>query len=147
MSQEKQNPGAADTATGAEHETSPVPSKEYLIRKDWANAVWFALDHCAPEDVAHIAATCLADLETGGPTLGDIFGTVSGDAAFWADCAPAHELVAYGTAALDRLRGSALGIGTRKRLFARLWETFDTKDRQAFLRHVDADGKFIRRAA
>lgn len=142
MSLAMQNPGAADTATGAEYETSPVPSKEYLIRKDWANAVWFALDHCVPEDVAHIAATCLADLETGGPTLGDIFGTVMGDAVFWADCAPAHELVAYGTAALDRLRGTALGIGTRKRLFARLWETFDPKDRQAFLRRVDAEGKF-----
>ncbi|WP_374292552.1 hypothetical protein [Paenirhodobacter enshiensis] len=142
MPHETQNPGAFGDATGAEYEAGQPVTKEYLIRKDWANAVWFALDHCDPEDAAHICATCLADLETGGPTLGDIFGTVMGDAVFWADVAPAHELAAYGLAALDRLRGTALGIGTRKRLFARLWETFDPKDRQAFLRRVDAEGKF-----
>lgn len=142
MPHEMQNPGASGNATGAEYEAGQPVATEYLIRKEWANAAWDALDHCDPADRAHICATCLAELETGGPVMGDLLGTITGDALFWADCAPPHELVAYGVAALDRLRGTALGIGTRKRLFARLWETFDTKDRQAFLRRVDAEGKF-----
>lgn len=147
MTSESETPGAAGTATEGEFETGQVPPIEYRIRKEWANAAWFALDHCDPQDVAHICATCLAELETGGPYFGDLLGTLTGDALFWADCAPAHELVAYGTAALDRLRGLALGLDTRKRLFARLWETFDPKDRQAFLTRVDAEGRFLRRGA
>ena len=142
MPHETQNPGASGNATGAEYEAGQAVTQEYKLRKAWAMAAWDALDHCDPADRAHICATCLADLETGGPTMGDIFGTVAGDALFWADACPAHELAAYGLAALDRLRGAALGVGIRKRLFARLWETFEAKDRQAFLRRVDAEGKF-----
>lgn len=147
MRPENETPGAADTATGGKFETALVPSPQYRIRKDWANAAWFALDHCDPQDAAHICATVLAELETGGPCLGDLLGTLTEDALFWADCAPVHELVAYGASALDRLRGAALGLNTRKRLFARLWETFDPKDRQAFLARVDTEGRFIRKGA
>lgn len=96
-------------------------------------------------DAAQICMAFLESMETGGPTLGDPFGMVTGDAMFWADCAPAHELVAYGTAALNRLRGTALGIGTRKRLFAALWRSFKDEDRKAFLSRVDAEGRFIGR--
>lgn len=72
---------------------------------------------------------------------------MTGDALFWADCAPAHELVAYGAAALDRLRGLPLALDTRKRLFAQLWEAFNPKDRQAFLMRVDPQGRFLRKGA
>jgi len=139
--------GAAGTATEGEFETETLLSSDVHIRKEWANVAWFVLDQCNPQDVAHICATYLAELETGGPAMGDLLGTVTGDALLWADCAPAHELVAYGTAALDQLRDLALGLDTRKRLFARLWETFDPKDRQAFLTRVDAEGRFLRRGA
>jgi hypothetical protein len=128
-------------ATGA----APAATEGGDYRKAWADSAWYALEQCDPQDVAHICATCLAELETGGPAMGDLLGTVTGDALFWADCAPVHELVAYGTAALDRLRGRALGLDTRKRLFARLWETFDPKDRQAFLARVDGEGRFLRK--
>lgn len=145
MTSESEAPGAAGTATEGQFETGQVPLVEYRIRKEWAKVAWVALENCDPQDVAHICATYLAEMETGGPVMGDLLGTVTGDALFWADCAPAHELVAYGTAALERLRGLALGLDTRKRLFARLWETFDTTDRRAFLERVDADGQFHRR--
>ena len=147
MKPERETPGAAGTATGEEYETGQVPSAEYLYRKDWAISAWLALDHRDPQDVAHICGTFLAQLETGGPVMGDLLGTVTGDALLWADCAPVHELVAYGTAALNQLRYAALGLDTRKRLISVLWETLEPKDRQAFLMRVDADGRFLRKRA
>ncbi|MCB5409447.1 hypothetical protein [Pseudogemmobacter faecipullorum] len=139
MSLENDNPGAAATATGAEIDLALTP--EYRLRREWATSAWFALDHCDRQDVLHICATYLADLETGGPVMGDLLGTLTGDALFWADCAPAHELVAYGTAALDRLRRIPLGINTRKRLFADLWKAFAPDHRQAFLASIEKSGK------
>lgn len=96
-------------------------------------------------DAAQICMAFLESMETGGPTLGDPFGMVAGDAALWADSAPAHELQAYGVAALDRLRTANLGINARKRLFAALWRSFKDEDRKAFLSRVDAEGRFIGR--
>ncbi len=122
-------------------------SAEYRVRREWAHAAWAALDCCAPQDRAVVLADHLARLETGGPALGDLLGTVTADALFWADVAPVHELTAYGVAALDRLRDLPLGLDTRKRLFARLWGTFDPLDRQAFLTRVDPEGRFLRRGA
>ena len=139
--------GAAGTATEGEIETEQFHDTQYLIRREWAIAAWFALDHCDRQDILHICETQLADLVTEGPTLGDPFGMLASDALFWADCAPAHELAAYGCAALDRLRGRTLGLSVRKRLFAKLWETFDKPDRLAFLGRVDAEGKFLNRGA
>lgn len=147
MTLKNETPGAAGTATEGEFETGQFPASQYRIRKEWSNAAWFALDHCDRQDTLHICETWLADLVTDGPTLGDPFGMVASDALFWADCAPAHELAAYGCAALDRLRGRALGLNVRKRLFAKLWETFDKPDRLAFLGRVDAEGKFLNRGA
>lgn len=46
MTSESETPGAAGTATEGEFETGQVPPIEYRIRKEWANAAWFALDHC-----------------------------------------------------------------------------------------------------
>ena len=133
-----------DEPLNAPEMAARLGSAEYRVRLEWAHAAWGALDLCAPQDRAVILADHLARLETGGPYFGDLLGTVTADATFWADCAPAHELVAYGTAALDRLRGLPLGLDTRKRLFARLWETFDLRDRQRFLPRVDAEGRFRR---
>lgn len=116
-----------------------------LRRKAWLDAAQEALANCAPQDAAQLCAACLSEIETGGPVMGDLLGTVAGDAAIWADCAPVHELAAYAVAALDRLRGARLGVSARKRLFAELWQTFDDDDRQAFISRVDAEGRFIRK--
>lgn len=99
-----------------------------------------ALQDAHPNDAAAICMAFLEGLETGGPNT-DPFGTVYSSAAIWADSAPIHEVVAYGVAALDALRGEAAGIGTRKRLFASLWQTFSDEDRKSFLSRVDPDGK------
>lgn len=147
MTSESETPGAAGTATEGEFETGQFHSPEYRMRAEWASAAAYALENCNPRDAAQLCAGILDAMQTDGPILGDPFGMVASDALFWAVCAPPHELVAYGTAALDRLRGLALGLNTRKRLFARLWETFDPKDRQAFLTRVDAEGRFLRRGA
>jgi hypothetical protein len=142
-----ETPGASGNATEGELETGQFHSIEYRIRKEWAIAAWFALDHCDRQDILHICETLLADLVTDGPTLGDPFGMVASDALFWAECAPAHELAAYGCAALEKLHGRSLGINIRKRLFAKLWKAFDKRDRLAFLARVDSDGKFLNRGA
>lgn len=103
------------------------------MRSEWARAVWFALDHCHPEDAAQVCAGYLDNLTTEGPILGNPFGMVTGEARMWADCAPVHEIAAYVTAGLDRLRGLALAKTARKRLFWAIWQSFDREDRQAFL--------------
>lgn len=112
-----------------------------------ADALCRALADCHPKDAAAICAAYLDDQRTGGPVMGDPFGMVSGDAALWADSAPVHELAAYGTAALDRLRTANLGLNARKRLFAALWQSFPDQDRKAFLARVDAEGRFVHRGA
>ena len=117
------------------------------LRMERATTLALALGEAHPADASAIAAAYLHAMQTDGPTMGDPFGMVASDARFWADCAPPHELAAYGLAALEKLRGSALGIGQRKRLFAALWASFSEADRVAFLRRVDADGRFHGRAA
>lgn len=133
-----------EDATGG-NGSGEAPNAYYRLRKEWATAALFALDHCARDDAIHICETILAENITDGPVLGDPFGTLTGDALFWADCAPVPELVAYGTAALGRLRQRPLGIVTRKKLLADLWQAFGSEDRQAFLARVDPQGRFLRR--
>lgn len=140
-------PGAAGTASGDRIRDSRDVTLEYRVRKEWATAAAYALQNCDPEDAAQLCAGVLDAMATGGPQLGDPFGVAVSDARLWADCAAPHELVAYGTAALDRLQSLALGANTRKRLFARLWETFDPRDRQAFLSRVGPEGRLHRGAA
>lgn len=106
-----------------------------------------ALVKCSPPISLQICGNFLAEHETGGPILGDLMGTVMGDALLWADCAPIHELAAYGGASLDRLTNTRLALGIRKKLFAQLWESFGPDDRKAFLAKVDPNGQFLRRVA
>ena len=147
MIPETKTPGAAGTATEGKIETRQFQSIEYRMRAEWASAAAYALENCHPHDVAQLCAGILDAMQTDGPTLGDPFGMVAGDARLWADCAAPHELAAYGCAALGRLHGLALGLNARKRLFAALWASFSATDRVAFLRRVDAEGRFHGRAA
>ncbi len=87
------------------------------MRSELANTLCFTLGQRHPEDVAALCAAYLDSLKTSDPVLGDPFGMMAGAARLWADCAPIHELAAYGAAALERLRGLALTKNARKRLF------------------------------
>ena len=116
-------------------------------RMERAEALCDALGECHPADAREITAAYLDSMAAGDPQPHDPFGDLRNDAAFWADCAHPGELEAYFAAILKRIGDRALGIRARKRLFAALWESFDTADRVAFLRRVDADGRFHGRAA
>ena len=116
-------------------------------RMERAEALCDALGDCHPADAREIAAAYLDSMAAGDPQPHDPFGDLRNDAAFWADCAHAGELEAYFAASLKRIGDRALGIRARKRVFAALWESFDTADRMAFLRRVDVDGRFHGRAA
>lgn len=123
--------GPEEANSGAE-----LHSFAYRRRKEWAGALAFALSECHPDDAAQICAAFLEDHTTRGPQMGDPFGMVAGDAQLWADCALVHELAAYASAAMERLRGQAMATKARKRLFWALWGSFDRGDRSAFLSKV-----------
>lgn len=119
--------------------------KDANLRKAYADSLALTLDSAHPSDAVALCLEYLESAKTGGPVLGDPFGLAVADARFWAECAPLHERVAYGVASLDTLRSASLGISTRKRLFAAIWETFSNDDRVGFLTKVDPEGKFCRR--
>ena len=106
------------------------------LRAEWASALCFALGECHPDDAAAICAAYLETVETGGPVMGDPFGTVAADARLWAQAAPPHELVAYTLAGLERLPRSHLSAPARKRLFKAIWRSLTAADRAAFIAHV-----------
>ena len=117
MTSESETPGAAGTATEGETLSEEVPPirLDWSVTKptdpvhlQWAEAACLALAECRKQDRAAICAAVLDTMQTAGPRH-DAFGLLYEDARWWADMAPPHELVAYGTAALDRLRGLALG--------------------------------------
>lgn len=106
------------------------------LRMEWANSLAFALGECHPDEAAPICAAYLETVETGGPTLGDPFGMVAGDARLWAAAAPPHELTAYTLAGLERLPNAHLSNPARKRCFKALWRSFTDADRAAFIKAV-----------
>ncbi|RWR29471.1 hypothetical protein D2T31_10850 [Sinirhodobacter populi] len=110
-----------------------------------AQLLWEALHGCEPEDALAVCAAFLDAHSTGGPEMAPFMEATASTAQFWADIAPPHELVAYGMAALDRLRTTALGLNTRKRLFVALWKTLSEEDRLRFVKRIDPDGMVIRR--
>lgn len=100
-----------------------------------AEAAISALENCHPAYANAICWHWLREQETNGPRS-DPFGFLYSEALFWADVAPAHELIAYVTAGLERLRGHCVPVAIRKQLFVDLWDAFDGSDQQAFLRRV-----------
>lgn len=91
---------------------------------------------------ADVLLAALDEAFAGIPEVDSLFGGLRADAAFWADCASAAELEAFAAAALDRIdRRDSFAMRARKRLFARLWETFPKAERVAFLRRVDPEGR------
>ena len=110
------------------------------LRAEWANALAFALGECDPHDAAAICAAYLETVETGGPTLGDPFGTVAGDARLWAAAAPPHELTAFTLAGLERLPKSHLSNPARKTAFKAIWASFTDAERASFIAAVTKKG-------
>jgi len=127
----------------AQEDHSWTPGND--LRKAWADALCYALGQCHPDDAAAICAAFLAEQATDGPELAPWDRVTVEGARWWADIAPPHELAAYGMAALDRLRGTALGPTTRKRLFVSLWESFSDEERLRFVQRIDPEGLVIRR--
>jgi len=76
-------------------------------------------------DAAKICATFLDEISAGSPRL-DPWGDLRADADL-------PELEVYFSSALKRLGNQALGIRTRKRLFAALWTAFTDVERRAFV--------------
>jgi hypothetical protein len=145
MNMKMEIPAALAGADGEGIETRQFHPPQYIVRKEWAIAAWFALDHCDHDDALHICERFISEATTGGPVLGDAFGMVVSDARLWADCAPAHELAAYAGAAMGRLGGRGLHLNVRKRLFADLWQAFPKAERLAFLSRIDAEGRFLQK--
>lgn len=115
---------------------STITDPALQMRAEWAEAACYALAHSHPNDAAAICFAYLETAETGGPVMGDPFGSVAGDARLWATAAPPHELIAYTLAGLEVLPKSHLSTVTRKTAFKAIWRSFDHQDRAAFLTAV-----------
>lgn len=91
------------------------------------------------QDAGPIMAALLEDRRLAPPDLADgYFRDLRQEAEDWADWSDPGVLQAYACAALTRLdRAPALGLLTRKRLFAAIWQGFTPEDRAAFLAKID----------
>lgn len=138
--QQKENPGALAGATGAAFEAANFKASYYRRRFEWATALCHVLGECDAEDAAAICAAYLDNLRTDGPAH-PFLNEVRAEAEYWADCAQMPELEAVTLAGLRRLGEMALGVRTRKRLFARLWDSFTDADRLSFARRVGMIGR------
>jgi hypothetical protein len=90
-------------------------------------------------DAGPIMAALLEERRLAAPEVSDAyFRDLRQEADDWADWSDPSVLQAYACAALTRLdRAPALGLLTRKRLFAAIWQSFGPEDRAAFLAKVD----------
>lgn len=123
--------------TAADGELTGAPRWRHLKRE----AAVMALMELSPQDAAAIACTVLDEVRAGDPPY-DALGDIRGAAEWWADFANPAELQLYFASAAKRLENQALGIKSRKRMFAALWLSFSDQDRRAFLARVDPDGMF-----
>ncbi|MGB3313278.1 MAG: hypothetical protein WBB85_02605 [Albidovulum sp.] len=139
VEQQNENPGALAGATGAEIETASFKTASYRLRAEWANALVFCLGEVHADDAAQICAAYLDRLRTSGPAH-PFLNEVREEAEYWAYCAHVPELEAVVLAGLRRLGEMALGIGCRKRLFVKLWDSFSDADRLSFARRVGVIG-------
>ena len=106
-----------------------------ILRAAWAETLCFAIRECDPEDAAQVMTACLQSWEAGMPEPG-IFGATRGDAEWWADLAPDHELQEFAYAALRQLGQRALGQSARKRFILVLWNGLSPDDKRGFLEKV-----------
>ena len=90
-------------------------------------------------DAGPIMAALLEERRLAAPEVSDsYFRDLQQEAKDWADWSDPGVLQAYACAALTRLdRAPALGLLTRRRLFAAIWQSFGPEDRAAFLAKVD----------
>lgn len=104
------------------------------LRRAWAESLCYAISQCHPIDASQIMAAALEDMETGGPD--PAFGPIRGDAEWWAETAPQHELQEYTHAGMNQLAARALGPSERIRLISLLWMDLPIEHRRSFVRKV-----------
>jgi len=132
---ENENPGALAGATGAGQDMFGNMSASYRMRAERATSLCLSIADCDPQDAVQIMAAALEDMTQGGPRV-PFLEDMRDAAESWAALAPPHELEAYALSALPRLGQSAIGLTMRKRIFAALWKSFSSDDRNAFARKV-----------
>lgn len=122
-----------------------------MLRQEWVcEVLGRVIDRMVGIDrQATMALLCdrVEQLGAGGPELASLIGVMRSDASFWAECASEIELETYAAAALREIQNRAFAIKARKRLLVMLWTSLTDDDRRAFLRGVDPNGLFSRRAA
>jgi hypothetical protein len=110
-----------------------VHGAEFKIRRARATTLALAIGDTHPEDARQLLTAALLDLSVGQPEATRFFDTIREDAAWWASLATPAELLEFMGAALDRLRDTALHREMRKRLFTKIWRSFDADDQARFL--------------
>lgn len=105
-----------------------------FYQEKFATAI-MALEALEAQDAASICVAVLDEISAGDP-VHTAFGDIRADAAFWADCANIAELEIYFCEILKRLGYRALGLQSRKSLMARIWASFNEKNRAAFLAYA-----------
>lgn len=104
-------------------------------RKIWAQALCNFIGDCHPVDASQVMVAALEDMVGDGPEV-NVFCTLRGDAQWWAETAPQHELQEYTYAGMKQLGQRALGPGARKRLILTLWQGLTPADKRAFIAKV-----------
>ena len=140
-----ENPGALAGATGADDFITSFVSEDYRMRARCATNLAEAIGDCHPDDAVMLMTAALIDLSPEGPRL-DIFLSAEDDANWWASIAAPAQLLAVLAEVLAHLRDCALHVHMRKRLIVTLFESLPFEDRWAFLKRIDANGQFQRRA-
>lgn len=112
-----------------------IITPDIIMRGEWNETLWFAINQCHPADAALIMTAALEDMTTTGPQH-DPFEQWNADAEWWAEIAPAQEVQAYVYAGLKDIARNALGRNARKRFIVALWQGLSPDDRRAFLAHV-----------
>ncbi len=91
--QAKKNPGALAGATEANSNERENSELEYRLRREWATALLFAIDHCDPTDAALIMSDALERMRGGSP-IPPLLNAME-EAKNWAALATPFEVKAY----------------------------------------------------
>ncbi len=91
--QAKKNPGALAGATEANSNEPENSEVEYRLRREWAMALLFAIDHCDPTDAALIMSDALERMRGSSP-IPPLLNAMD-EARNWAATVTPFEVKAY----------------------------------------------------
>ena len=126
------NCDAAQEVIGSEGARVTLCSEDIEVRMELARDLSEAIAAAHPDDACQLMTGALINLSAGIPS-GDVFVSAAEDARWWASIATPAELTAVMAATLSALGNTALHVTARKQLFVRLWNSFSSEDRRAFL--------------